>query len=234
MIKRLIHCVKTKMNILIIEDDLDILSNMAEYLELKGYIVDIATDGLQGQHLAEQHHYDLIVMDINLPRMNGFHICEHLKRQIPQQPVIMITARDQLDDKLHGFSVGADDYLIKPFALAELHARIQALWNRCYNLAGQQILTVGNLELNRQTYQLTREGYPLKLAPIPLMLLETLMLASPNVVTRQKLEEHLWKDSPPSSDSLRTHIHQIRQIVDKPFAQALLQTIHGVGYKLCT
>ncbi|MEB3768082.1 response regulator transcription factor [Acinetobacter sp. MD2] len=221
------------MKILIIEDDRDILQNIAEYLELQGYIVDIATDGLQGQYLAEQHKYDLIVMDINLPRVNGFHICQNLKTNSPRQPIIMMTARDQLHDKLQGFSVGADDYLIKPFALAELHARILALWNRCYNLAGQQLLTVGDLQLNRQTYQLSRQGKFLKLAPIPLMLLETLMLASPNVVTRAKLEEHLWKDSPPSSDSLRTHIHQIRHIIDKPFSHALLHTIHGIGYKVC-
>ncbi|MEB3753642.1 response regulator transcription factor [Acinetobacter sp. MD2(2019)] len=223
------------MKILIIEDDLDILKNIAEYLELQGYIIDIATDGIQGQTLAEKQSYDLIVMDINLPRLNGFQICQQIKRVSPRQPIIMITARDQLHDKLQGFSMGADDYLIKPFALAELHARILALWNRCYNLAGQHILTVADLQLNRQTYELTRQGKKLKLAPIPLMLLETLMLASPNVVSRSKLEEHLWQDSPPSSDSLRTHIHQIRQIIDKPFPHAtgLLQTIHGVGYKLC-
>ncbi|MFT4020723.1 MAG: response regulator transcription factor [Acinetobacter sp.] len=221
------------MNILIIEDDLDILNNMAEYLEIQGNIVDLASDGQQGLALTENNHYDLILLDINLPRVNGFQICQTLKSINPRQPIIMITARDQLDDRLHGFSMGADDYLIKPFALAELHARIQALWNRCYNLNGQNILTVGDLQLNRQSYQVIRQNKELKLPPIPLMLLEILMLASPNVVTRQKLEEYLWRDSPPNSDSLRTHIHQIRQIVDKPFDKPLLHTIHSVGFKLC-
>lgn len=222
------------MHILFIEDDIDILNNIADYLELHGHIVDRASDGLQGLNLVENHraHYDLLLIDLNLPRLDGFQLVQQIKRKSLVLPIIILTARDQLEDKLSVFSMGVDDYLVKPFALAELHARIQAIWNRCYNLGGQSVLRMADLVLNRETRELSRAGQPLKLSPIASTLLEMLMLESPNVVTRQKLEQRLWQDSLPESDSLRTHIHHIRQVIDKPFPKALLHTVHSVGYKL--
>lgn len=222
-------------HILVVEDDLDILNNISEYLTLYGHIVDNASDGLQAWNLFQQHgqSYDLLLIDVNLPRLNGFKLVQKIKQTVSTLPIILITARDQLDDKLKGFEIGVDDYLIKPFALAELNARIQAVWNRCYNLGGKQVLQVANLSLNRENRELSRAGKQLKLSPIALMALEILMLASPNVVTRKKLEQQLWKDSPPDSDSLRAHIFQIRNVIDKPFEQPLLHTIHSVGYKIC-
>lgn len=222
------------MKLLIVEDDMNILNNMTEYLELYGHIIDRASDGIQAFNLIEQHtsHYDVLLIDLNLPRLNGFELIQKIKHILPTLPIIVITARDQLDDKLKLFEYGVDDYLIKPFALAELNARIQAVWNRCYNLGGQPVLQVADLVLNRQSGELTRAGQVLKLSPIALTLLEILMLASPNLVTRTKLEQQLWQDNPPDSDSLRTHIFQIRHTVDKPFDVQLLHTVHGVGYKI--
>ena len=222
------------MRILVIEDDIDILNNISEYLQLNGYLVDSASDGLQAMNLVDQYrqHYDLLLIDLNLPRLDGLQLIKNIKKVISTLPIIIITARDQLDDKLDGFAMGVDDYLIKPFALAELNARIQAVWNRCYNLGGQSLLQVEDLILNRKSREISRAGQGLKLSPFAVILLEILMLASPNVITRQKLEQQLWQDSPPDSDSLRTHIHHIRQVIDKPFAKPLLHTVHSVGYKL--
>lgn len=222
------------MNILIVEDDINILNNIADYLELQSHLIDRAVDGAQAFNLIKQDYknYDLLLIDLNLPRLDGFQLIKNIKKIVPTLPIIVISARDQLDDKLKGFSIGIDDYLIKPFALAELNARIQAVWNRCYNLGGQSLLQVADLVLDRETCTLSRAGQTLKLAPIALGLLEILMLNSPNVVTRQKLEQHLWQDSPPESDSLRTHIHQIRYVIDKSFNKPLLHTVHSVGYKI--
>ncbi|SPU51447.1 response regulator transcription factor [Bordetella trematum] len=219
------------MRILVIEDDPDILANIAHYLQARGYIVDCAGDGRQGYALAEQGDHDLIVLDLMLPRLDGVALCRQLRRH-RATPIIMATARDTLDDRLQGFEAGADDYLIKPFALSELAARIKAVLARARPGAGASLLQVADLALDLATLRLTRAGRSLKLPPAPMQLLRLLMQASPAVVPRARLEEALWRDSPPDSDSLRTHIHQLRQTIDKPYGQPLLQTVHGVGYRL--
>ena len=146
-------------------------------------------------------------------------------------PVIMLTARDQLDDRLQGFKSGADDYLLKPFALSELAARIEAVLRRAQG-GGRRALQVGDLSYDLDTLEVTREGRLLKLNPVGLKLLAVLMQKSPHVLRREILEEALWGDDCPDSDSLRSHVHQLRQVIDKPFAKPLLQTVHGVGYRL--
>ncbi|OTG87140.1 DNA-binding response regulator [Acinetobacter sp. ANC 4558] len=221
------------MHILMVEDDLDILENISEYLEEKKYILDFATNAIQALNLLQKNNYSLILLDINLPRMNGFQLCQRIKEQLPNIPIIMISARDQLQDRLDGFSYGAEDYLVKPFALSELHARIVALLKRCNQLNYPQVLQVADLRLDLGTRKLTRDQQILHLPPIALAVLEKLMKESPNVVSRQELERNLWKDEVPNSDSLRTHIHLIRQVIDKPFNGTLLQTVHGVGFKIC-
>jgi len=221
------------MRILVIEDDPDILTNVANHLERRGYIVDCAEDGLRGYAMAAEGNFDLIVLDLGLPRLDGYELCRRLREEARcNTPVIMATARDTLDQRLEGFDVGADDYLVKPFALAELTARIKALLQRASGASKSQILEVGDLRLDMGTLSVSRAGKPLKLSPSPLRLLTMLMQASPSVVHRTRLEELLWRDSPPDSDSLRTHIHQLRQVVDKPFDHPLLFTVHGIGYQL--
>lgn len=220
------------MRILLVEDNRDILANMLDYLSMKGYTVDCAQDGLSGLHLAATEHYDLIVLDIMLPGLDGYTLCKRLRADARRDtPVIMLTARDQLDDRLKGFQSGADDYLVKPFALSELAARIEAVLRRS-NGGGRRLLTVGDLTYDLDTLEVTRDGRPLRLNPIGLKLLALLMQKSPHVVRREALEEAVWGDDCPDSDSLRSHIHQLRQVIDKPFKQPLLQTMHGLGYRL--
>jgi DNA-binding response OmpR family regulator len=208
------------MRILLVEDNRDILANLADYLGLKGYTVDCAQDGLSGLHLAATEHYDLIVLDIMLPGIDGYTLCKRLRE-----------ARDQLDDRLQGFKSGADDYLLKPFALSELAARIEAVLRRAQG-GGRRALQVADLNYDLDTLEVTREGRLLKLNPVGLKLLAVLMQKSPHVLRREVLEEALWGDDCPDSDSLRSHVHQLRQVIDKPFAKPLLQTVHGVGYRL--
>ncbi|WP_339486454.1 response regulator transcription factor [Pseudomonas sp. EL_65y_Pfl2_R95] len=220
------------MRILVVEDNRDILANVMDYLTLKGYTVDCAQDGVSGLHLAVTEHYDLIVLDIMLPGMDGYQLCKRLREDARSEtPVIMLTARDALDDRLQGLGVGADDYLLKPFALSELVARIEAVLRRSHGSRKRQ-MQVGDLVYDLDTLYISRANQPLKLNPLGLKLLAVLMQKSPAVVRREVLEETLWGDNCPDSDSLRSHIHQLRQVLDKPFDKPLLHTIHGVGYRL--
>jgi DNA-binding response OmpR family regulator len=220
------------MRILVVEDNRDILANVLDYLSLKGYSVDCAQDGLSGLHLAATEHYDLIVLDIMLPGLDGYQLCKRLREDARRDtPIIMLTARDALDDRLQGLNAGADDYLLKPFALSELVARIEAVLRRSQGRR-QRRLQVGELLYDLDTLQISRAGQPLKLNPLGMKLLAVLMQRSPAVVRREALEEALWGDDCPDSDSLRSHIHQLRQVLDKPFDKPLLHTVHGVGYRL--
>ncbi|PWB40627.1 MAG: DNA-binding response regulator [Rhodocyclales bacterium] len=220
------------MRLLVVEDNRDILANLADYLALKGYEVDCAQDGLTGLHLAATQHYDLIVLDVMLPGMDGYALCQRLREgERRDTPVIMLTARDALDDRLQGFRIGADDYVTKPFALPELAARIEAVLKRT-RAGGRRLLQVADLSYDLDTLEVTRAGQPLKIGPIGLKLLAVLMQKSPAVATREALEAALWGDAPPDSDSLRSHIHTLRQQIDKPFPKPLLHTVHGVGFRL--
>ncbi|MBE0576798.1 MAG: response regulator transcription factor [Desulfuromonadales bacterium] len=220
------------MRILIIEDQPEILQNIADYLELKGYLVDCAYDGLGGLHLAITQSFDLIILDLMLPGMDGITLCQRLRQDARlQTPIIMLTARDSVDDKLTGFRAGADDYLVKPFSLPELHARVEAVLRRGQT-GLQNVLEVGDLHFDMNSLEVTRQEKLLKLSPIGLKLLEMLMKRSPHVVRREVLEELLWGEDLPGSDSLRSHIHILRQAIDKPFKSPLLHTVHGIGYCL--
>jgi len=206
---------------------------MVEYLEGRGHIVDTASDGLKGMTLAVDNNYDAIVLDIMLPRVDGFEICRRLRDEAElSMPILMLTARDTLDDRLRGFSVGADDYLVKPFSLAELDARLNVLKRRTRATAAPTTLRVGSLQIDVGRYQATREGRSLELTPTGMKLLMTLMRAHPAVVARAELEHAVWGQLPPDSDALRTHLHTLRQAVDKPFAKSMLVTVHGIGVRL--
>jgi DNA-binding response OmpR family regulator len=220
------------MRILVIEDNRDILANVLDYLQLKAYSVDCAQDGLSGLHLATINHYDLIVLDIMLPGMDGYQVCRRLREDARSEvPILMLTARDALEDRLEGLKSGADDYLVKPFALSELVARIEAILRRSRG-SRKRRLEVADLVYDLDTLEITRAGRPLKINPLALKLLAILMQKSPSVVRREALEEALWGNDTPDSDSLRSHIHQLRQIIDKPFPTPLLHTMHGIGYRL--
>lgn len=220
------------MRILVIEDNRDILANVLNFLELKGHSVDCAQDGVSGLHLASSQDYDVIVLDIMLPGIDGYQVCKRLREDAGSNtPIIMLTARDELNDRLQGFNVGADDYLVKPFALAELLARAEALFRRSRG-GSKRLLQVADLSFDVDDLQVVRAGQLLKFNAIGFKLLEVLMRRSPAVVRRKVLEEALWGDDVPDSDSLRSHIHQLRQTIDKPFGKPLIHTVHGVGYCL--
>jgi len=220
------------LRLLVVEDNRDILANVADYLALKGYTVDCAQDGLTGLHLAASNPYDLIILDLMLPGIDGYTLCQRLRESERREtPVIMLTARDTLDDRLQGFRAGTDDYLTKPFALPELAARIEAVLRRSRG-GGRRLLKVADLSYDLDTLEVMRGGQALRIGPTGLKLLAILMQKSPAIVPRETLESALWGDIPPDSDSLRSHIHGLRQLIDKPFPQPLLHTVHGIGYRL--
>ena len=220
------------MKFLIIEDNADIAANIGDYLEDCGHIVDFAYDGVTGLHLAVVNDFDAIVLDLMLPGMDGIDVCKRLREDAKKDtPVLMLTARDRLEHKLQGFETGADDYMVKPFELQELEARLQVLIKRSKGKQAR-ILQVADLAYNLDTLTVERAGQQLSLNPTGLKLLHRLMEASPSVVSREELELRVWGEHLPDSDSLRVHIHSLRQAVDKPFETALIQTRHGIGYRI--
>lgn len=221
------------MRLLIIEDNRDIAANIADYLEPLGHELDFASDGLTGLHLAVTQKFDAIVLDLMLPGMDGITLCRTLRREGNiNTPVLMLTARDQLDDKLEGFRAGTDDYLVKPFSVKELEVRLQALVKRSNPSAGSKLLQVADLQFNPATLETWRNGQLLDLNPIQRKLLELLLQNTHRVVAREELESHIWGDSLPDNDVLRTHIYSLRNIIDRNFEPKLLHTIHGTGYRI--
>ena len=179
-----------------------------------------------------QNAYDVVVLDLMLPDMDGTEVCTQLRDQGCHLPILMLTARDTLDDKLVGFGSGADDYLVKPFALQELEVRLQALGRRGQGEFGNVHLSIADLEFNSATLKIKRGGNDIELPPIPQKILELLMRQSPRVVARRKIERHIWGDDLPETDSLRAHLHTLRSLIDKPFTKPLLQTVRGLGYRV--
>ena len=219
--------------ILIIEDNPDIVANIYAFFEPKGFELDNAHNGLSGLALASSNRYDVILLDVMLPGMDGTKLCKTLREELHNKtPVLMLTARDTVLDKVAGFDSGADDYLVKPFSLVELEARIKALIRRNQDEHFQHTIEVGRLCLNTEQHSIKREDKLLKLTPTGFKILHTLMSASPRVVSKTELEEKVWGQDIPSSDALRTHLHSVRAQVDKPFAKPMIITIAGVGYQI--
>jgi DNA-binding response OmpR family regulator len=217
---------------LIVEDNIDVAENIGDYLEGQGHEVDYAMDGISGLHLSLTQKFDAIVLDIMLPGLDGLTFCRKLKREAGYAiPVLMLTARDTLSDKLKGFESGADDYLVKPFALEELAARIGALTRRGVKKS-HSLLRIADLQVDPGTMEVRRAGQKIELNQACLKILMMLMQSYPNVVTRKDIEYTLWGNMPPGSDALRSHIYSLRRAIDRPFKHALLKTIHGVGYRL--
>jgi len=219
--------------ILVIEDHRDIAESILDFLEQRGFSVDYARDGVTGLHLAVSNRYDVIVLDVMLPGLDGISLCRKLREQARRTtPVLMLTARDTLDDKIAGLDAGADDYLVKPFEVRELEARVRALLRRQRGALAREVYTVGDLVLDTATLQVTRAGQSLTLTPIGLKMLTVLMRASPGVVSRQQLEREVWGDLLPDSDTLRSHLYNLRKVIDKPFDRPLLHTLASTGYRI--
>lgn len=221
------------MRILIVEDHRDIAENIGDYLTPKGHVLDYAADGVTGLRLAVAHDYDVIVLDLMLPGLDGLEVCRRLREEAKRStPVLMLTARDQLDSKVAGFRAGADDYLVKPFALKELEVRLEALRRRGAGASPSRVLEVADLEFDPDTQTVRRAGQRIELNPSLRTLLGVLMANSHRVVRRAELEAALWGDDLPEADVLRAHIYALRAAIDRPFGRKLIHTVHGTGYRL--
>lgn len=220
------------MYLLLVEDNPDLVENLSEFFEDRNDTVDIAYNGLNGLSFALDNDYDVIILDLMLPGMDGLEVCERLRKAGRSTPVLMLTARDTLDDKLEGFHRGADDYLVKPFDLPELGVRLKALARRGSGTVVQPVMTVEDLQFDPQTLRITRAGQRIDLPPIPIKILALLMQRSPAVVSREEIEREIWGDCLPDSDTLRAHVHVLRSAVDRGFNVPLVHTIRGMGYRI--
>lgn len=222
------------MRVLIIEDNRDLASNMFDFLEAKGHVVDAAGDGITGMHLALVNQYDAIVLDLMLPGMDGITLCRKLREEGGKDtPILMLTARDSLDDKITGLEAGADDYLVKPAELREIELRLRVLLRRSGEHAHKQKkMVLEDLSLDPLTCSVRRGDKAIELPPIPYKILEMLISRSPQVVNRNDIEHAVWGEGRPDSDSLRAHVHLLRELIDKPYPRKLLRTLRGFGYQL--
>lgn len=221
------------MRILIIEDEPAIATNLCDYFESRGHVVDAASDGVTGLHLAVTGDFDAIVLDLNLPRIDGLTLCRRLREDARRDtPVLMLTARDALEDKLEGFESGADDYLTKPFALAEIEARLLALHKRNVGRTAPKAMQHGPILFDPLTLSVTVDGRPVRLPPKPLRLLEVLMSQPTRVYTRADLENAVWGDRLPSSETLRSQMYVLRRAFLAAGAPDPVENVHGMGYRL--
>ena len=221
------------LRVLVVEDNADVAAMIGDYLVAQGHSVDFAGDGVAGLRLALSQPFDAIVLDRALPRLDGAEFCRQLRaRHGNTVPVLMLTAMDTTQDKVSGLAAGADDYLVKPFALAEVEARLQALYRRASGHVAERRLRVADLEYDPVALEARRADRPLALNPTSRRLLEHLMRASDRIVPREELEHLLWGEDRPDADVLRAHVHKLREAVDRGFERKLLHTYRGTGYRL--
>jgi DNA-binding response OmpR family regulator len=220
------------MKILIVEDEHLIANALKKGLEQEHYIVDLAFDGEKGFDLASSGDYDLILLDLMLPKMDGFEVCCQLRQRQIHVPILMLTAKSQVEDKIKGLNSGADDYLTKPFAFEELLARIRALTRRPKNSASE-IITVSELSINLSTYEVTRQGKQINLSSKEYSLLECLMRHTNKILNKEQLIQHVWSyESDILPNTVEVYIRNLRQKIDQPFKTKLIKTVRGFGYKI--
>lgn len=217
--------------ILVVDDNPDIRANLRDWLEMRGYEVSGAADAEACAHLLNQEGADLLVLDIGLPGTDGVTFLRRLREAGDETPVLMLTARDAMEDRVRGLSSGADDYLVKPFSLLELSARIEALLRRA-NRGRAHSIRIGPLELDLAAGTVTRDGVLLRVNPTGQRILRELMRASPGVVSREALENRIWGNDAPKSDSLRSNMHLLRNAVDKEFDAPMIRTHPGFGWSI--
>jgi len=221
------------MYILLIEDDVRVARAVERGLTDGGHRVDHAADGPDGLIRAETGAYDLLVLDIQLPGMDGLEVCRRLRQERIGTPVLMLTARDAVGDRVRGLDVGADDYLVKPFALSELLARVRALARRAHGQVGEDVLRVGSLTLDRERRRATRDDRVIELTNKEFQLLEYLMRHSGRVLTKDQITQHVWGyDGESTSNVAEIYIHYLRDKIDRGFSDPLIRTVRGVGYMM--
>jgi len=221
--------------VLLVEDDPDLAANIQDYLEGQGWKIDFAPNGAMALHKLIDGKFAAGIFDLNLPGVGGLELCTRVRSDLaPSLPVLILTAADGLEDRLKGFQAGADDYLVKPFATAELLARLQAITRRTSggNQAPAETIRIGDLRLQVSTREAYRGARRLTLTNMGFLILQKLMQSSPAIVLRTELETHLWGDEPPGSDSLRTHIAHLRAAIEPPGSPPMLHTHRGVGFQI--
>lgn len=218
--------------ILFVEDNKHLLLNLSEYFAGEQYQLDFAADGLTALHLLATNSYDIVVLDIMLPGVDGLTILQRIREDLKSNtPVLMLTALDDLDNKVKGFESGADDYLCKPFDLKELELRIHSLMRR--SVAKSQVLKVGELNFDLGTLMLTDgRGQQLLLTGYPGQILEMLMKAYPNYVSFQKIGEQLWGEQGVEENTIRTHVYTLRKLLKASFGKSMIKSIYKKGYQL--
>jgi DNA-binding response OmpR family regulator len=219
--------------ILIVEDDPQISANIYDYLSAKGFIPDAAPNPAVALHLLAQHSFDLVVLDLGLPGIGGLNVARQIREVLGLSlPIVILTARDTLDDKQAGFDAGADDYLLKPFSLKELEMRIKAQLRRATGQVATATARFGAIEYHSKTGEVTWLGQPLKLAPKTVTLLQTFLAQPQTLFSREQLERAVWGREQESSDALRYHLSQLRKALVFADGTSPIQTIHGRGYML--
>jgi heavy metal response regulator len=223
---------QVNMRILLVEDDEHIVDFLKRGLKEEGYVVDIAYNGEDGLYLAENEGFDLIILDILLPKLDGFELCRRLRAKGNLTPILMLTAKDEIEDRVHGLDIGADDYLVKPFAFEELLARIRALLRRQKSIESS-VLKIGDLTLNLLTREVKRGGKSIELTTREFELLKFLMYHPGQVLTRTQIAEHVWSyDFDYFSNIVDVYIRYLREKIDDPFEHKLIHTVRGAGYKI--
>lgn len=225
--------VENDMRLLLVEDERRISAYVKRGLEEEGYAVDAVYTGQEAVDWAEASIYDLIILDILLPELDGISVCRKLRRRGDRTPVLMLTARDTVDDRVAGLDAGADDYLVKPFAIKELLARMRALTRRSTDKPKSSILQVANLSLDTRTRQVRRGGKRIELAVKEYAVLECLMREPGRVLTRTMISEHVWNyDTFNQSNVVDVYVRNLRRKIDDPFDKKLIRTLRGAGYSI--
>lgn len=218
--------------VLLIEDNREIANMLFDYFECLGIEIDYSDNGELGLKLALEHTFDVILLDLMLPRMDGLTVCNKLREQGNNTPILMLTALDSRDDMLNGFKHGADDYLTKPFDLDILEARMNALIRRYHGTVATTIITYADIVIDQKKRTASRQSIPLSLNPTTYTILELLCKKAPDIVTREEISYKLWQENEPNNDVLRSHIYQLRTQLDKPFSSARLITVPKIGFRL--
>jgi DNA-binding response OmpR family regulator len=225
------------MRVFLVEDHIDIAENIAEFLEAEGHEVSVVMDGASAFALLRvgAAAFEVLVVDVMLPRLDGLSLVRELRAAGVDRPVLFLTARDGIEDKIAGFRSGGDDYLVKPFHMEELLLRLEALARRVQPPSGEPAgggLAIGDLLIDPEQHRVRRAGQTIRLNPTCFTLLLTLAKASPRPLSHEELEQVLWQGAAPESGALRSSIYLLRKAIDRPFPTPLLQTVHGVGYRL--
>ncbi len=220
------------MKVLVVEDEHRIASSIKKGLEMERFVVDVAYDGIEGFDLASTEDYDCIFLDLMLPGMDGLEICRRLREEEVHTPVLILTAKGELDDKIKGFETGADDYLTKPFSFEELLARVHALTRRSQKVINK-ILEIDDLKLDTSSFEVIRKGAKILLSRKEYSILEYLMRNRGRVVSKDEIISHVWEyDADILPNTVEVFIKNLRQKIDKPFGSNLIKTVRGFGYKI--